>query len=50
VVLDGTALGAVGPLEMAVDQVTGTYDGGVLTLDIAYDTLDATMLLTLTTF
>lgn len=48
--LDGVSLGAVGPLDMAIDQVTGSYSGGVLALDIAYDTLDATMLLTLTTF
>jgi hypothetical protein len=40
----------MGPLYMVIDQVTGTYSGGVLTLNVGYDTVDATMLLTLTTF
>lgn len=35
---------------MRTDQVTGFYSGGVLTLNIAYETVDATMVLTLTTF
>lgn len=48
--VDSTSLGAIGPLSMPINQVTGFYSGGVLTLDITYETVDATMVLTLTTF
>ena len=47
--VDSVSLGAVGPITTVTDQVTGTYSGGVLTLDIAYESVDATLLLTLTT-
>lgn len=50
VMLDTVSLGAVGPVQLPVNQVTGTYGGGVLALQITYETVDATMLLTLTTF
>ena len=48
--LDSTPLGAIGPLSIPVWEVAGFYDSGILTLDIVYETEDATMGLTLTTF
>ncbi|WAS90062.1 hypothetical protein [Nannocystis punicea] len=51
VALDGTPISTFGSATVPVDQVTGIYDGGVLTLYIGYETVDATtMSLTLTTF
>ncbi|WP_434419028.1 hypothetical protein [Nannocystis pusilla] len=51
VALDGAAISTFGAATLPVDQVTGTYNNGVLTLYVGYETVDATtMSLTLTTF
>lgn len=50
VTIDAVSLGPVGPITIPVTQVTGTYSGGSLALEIVYETVDATMALTLTTF
>ncbi|WP_434420198.1 hypothetical protein [Nannocystis pusilla] len=50
VALDGTPISSFGSVSLPIDQVAGTYSGGVLTLYIGYETVDATMSLTLTTF
>ncbi|PCC68148.1 hypothetical protein SAMN02745121_08843 [Nannocystis exedens] len=51
VALDGTPISTFGSATLPIDEVTGTYNGGVLTLYIGYEAVDATtMNLTLTTF
>jgi hypothetical protein len=48
--MDSVSLGALGPLTLPVTDVTGFYSSGVLYLFISYETVDATMLISLTTF
>lgn len=45
--VDGTGF-PFSPAMMNITDVTGTYSSGVLSLDIGYETIDATMLVTLT--
>lgn len=48
--VDSVSLGAIGPLTLPVTEVVGYYSGGILYLYITYETIDATMAITLTTF
>lgn len=50
IILDNISLGPTGRITTNIDQITGTYNAaGALTLDISYDTSDATILFSLAT-
>lgn len=46
--VNSISLGPVDPFVASVSNVSGTYTGGVLTLEVVYETVDSTIELTLT--